>query len=357
MSKSQIRVLIVDDSPTMRKVLREGLVGDPSLTVVGEAGDAWEARDLIVSQRPDVITLDVEMPRMDGVEFLRRLMPQLPVPVVMVSGASRSSDELALAALSAGAVDFVRKATGGREDSARMLDELRTKLRIAASANVSGWKRAMLPAHSTGSCSWVARPSDFVIAIGASTGGTDATRRVLAHLPSDGPGIVVAQHMPAGFTSMYADRLNEELDLRVVEAKDGETLMRGTVYIAPGELQCAVVARDGGFALWVRPGEKVSGHAPSVDVLFASVARAAGPRAVGALLTGMGRDGADGLLEMRRAGARTLVQDERTAVVYGMPRAAWEQGAADAKVPIDEMAAAIVARVQNRRAPVRGTGS
>lgn len=344
--KTPIRVLIVDDSTTMRHLLAEGIGRDPAFCVVGTAADAYEARDLIVSQKPDVMTLDVEMPRMNGVDFLRKLMPQHPLPVVMVSGLTASGGETALAALAAGAVDVVLKASTSRlEDADHMLEELRTKLRIAAGANVSQWKRAMLPAHTAGACSLVAKPTDMLIAIGASTGGTDATRRVLARLPATSPGIVVVQHMPAGFTSMYADRVNQELSLRVVEARDGEVVMRGTVYVAPGELQCAVVRSGPTFSLRVRQAAKVSGHCPSVDVMFASVAMSAGPRAVGALLTGMGRDGADGLLDMRRAGARTLVQDEATCVVYGMPREAWKQGAAELQVPIDDMADEIVARL------------
>lgn len=349
-----IRVLVVDDSVVMRRLLAEGLAREPTFEVVGTAGDAYEARDMIVARNPDVITLDVEMPRMTGVEFLKRLMPQHPLPVVMVSALTPAGGELALASLAAGAVDVVLKATSEKhEDLARMLDELRTKVRIAASANVSRWKRAMLPAHATGSCPLVARPTEQIIAIGASTGGTDATRRVLARLPSTSPGIVVVQHMPAGFTAMYADRLNQELNLRVVEARDGEVIMQGTAYIAPGERQCAVVRSGGRFVVRTRPGPKVSGHCPSVDVMFASVAAVAGRRAVGVLLTGMGRDGADGLLEMRRAGARTLVQNEATCVVYGMPREAWRQGAAEAQVGIDAMGEEIMARV----AALGGDGS
>ncbi|MBK8235956.1 MAG: chemotaxis response regulator protein-glutamate methylesterase [Deltaproteobacteria bacterium] len=349
--KAPIRVLVVDDSSLMRRLLSDGLAADPMFDVVATAADAYEARDLIVSKRPQVMTLDVEMPRMNGVDFLRRLMPQYPLPVVMVSGLTTAGGDLALASLAAGAVDVVLKAQADRPgDMARMLDELRTKVRIAATANVSAWKRAMIPAHNGGAGNkMVAPPSPSVIAIGASTGGTDATRRVLAHLPLDVPGVVVVQHMPAGFTSMYADRLNQELRLRVVEAHDGEPILGGTVYVAPGELQCAVVRAGDHFAIRVRPGPKVSGHAPSVDVLFASVAASVGRAAVGVLLTGMGRDGADGLLEMRRAGARTLSQDEATSVVYGMPREAWQQGASERQVGIDDMAAEIVARLPRRQ--------
>lgn len=351
-----IRVLVVDDSAVMRRLLADGLAADSAFEVVGTAADAYEARDMIVAKAPHVMTLDVEMPRMSGVEFLRRLMPQHPLPVVMVSGLTPAGGEQALASLAAGAVDIVLKAAADRPgDMARMLDELRTKVRIAASANVSAWKREMLPAHGNVTTKMVAPPSPTIVAIGASTGGTDATRRVLAKLPLDVPGVVVAQHMPAGFTSMYADRLNQELGLRVVEARDGEPILGGTVYIAPGEVQCAVVRSGGHFAVRVRPGPKVSGHAPSVDVLFASVAASVGRLAVGVLLTGMGRDGADGLLEMRRSGARTLSQDEATSVVYGMPREAWQIGASERQVAIDDMAAEIVARLPRRayNTPVR----
>jgi two-component system chemotaxis response regulator CheB len=232
-----------------------------------------------------------------------------------------------------------------------MIAELRTKLRIAAGANVSAWKRAMLPVAGRSTSTIAAPLSNRVIAIGASTGGTDATQRVLAGLPRDTPGVVVVQHMPAVFTAMYADRLNQELGLRVVEATDGDALRDGTVYIAPGEQQCAVVRASGGFALRVRRGPKVSGHCPSVDVMFGSVAVAAGSRAVGAILTGMGRDGAEGLLAMRRAGARTFAQDEATSVVYGMPREAWDCGAAEARVGVDAMADAITRAAGETVAP------
>lgn len=343
--RRRIKVLVVDDSPMMRTLLSTRLGADPGLEIVGCAGDAYEARDLIVERDPDVLTLDVEMPRIDGVEFLRRLMPQHPLPVVMVSALTRAGGETALAALAAGAVDVVLKPSGQIPgDLGRMIDELATKIRIAATANVSGWKRAMLPAHAKSPSTMRARPSTRLIAIGASTGGTDATRRVLGGLPIDSPGIVVVQHMPAGFTSMYADRLNQELGLRAVEARDGDPILEGTVYIAPGELQCAVVRSGPTFSLRIRPGPKVSGHAPSVDVLLASVAMTAGPRAVGVVLTGMGRDGAEGLLALRRAGGRTLVQDAATSVVDGMPRAAWECGAAEERVAIDDVAAAITLR-------------
>lgn len=263
-----------------------------------------------------------------------------------------------------GAIDAIRNSLGDAEGGAaiphreaivgRLTTELVAthppahvprvgELLVAAGAVDSG----------TAGSSMVAKPTDQLIAIGASTGGTDATRRVLARLPASSPGVVVVQHMPAGFTSMYADRLNQELSLRAVEARDGEVVMHGTVYVAPGERQCAVVRSGTTFSLRVRQAAKVSGHCPSVDVMFASVAMAAGPRAVGALLTGMGRDGADGLLDMRRAGARTLVQDEATCVVYGMPREAWKQGAAEAQVPIDEMAGEIVARLGEQREATR----
>jgi two-component system chemotaxis response regulator CheB len=335
-----IRVLVVDDSPVVRALLREGLGADPAIQVVGVAQDAYEARDLIVRLSPDVLTLDLEMPRMDGLDFLRRLMPQYPLPVVMVTSAADRGPQVALDALAAGAVDFVAKPSGARGMSAQeMLVELRTKVKIASTVDVSHWKhrRAEPAPAAAGAATGVQ-----VIAIGASTGGTEAIRAVLKGLPAQLPGIVIVQHMPAGFTRTFAEQLNASTPLRCAEAQDGDPVRPGTALVAPGGRQIEVVAEGGQLLVRLRGEERHNNHCPSVDVMMRSVAAAAGARSLGVLLTGMGSDGALGMLAMRQAGAITLAQDEQSCVVFGMPREAWACGGATAMKPLDGMAAAML---------------
>ena len=340
--KRKIRVLVVDDSSLVRTILSQGLAQDPALEVVGSAPDPYVARDKIVELKPDVLTLDVEMPRMDGVEFLRRLMPQYPLPVVMVSALTKRGQQITLDALEAGAVDFVTKpSTDVARGLSAMMLELRTKIKIAASANVSHHKerRAALFAGKVLSApKSLAESTDKIIAIGASTGGTEAIKAVISRYPVNTPGVVIVQHMPAGFTRMFAERLNELCPMQVKEAASGDRVMPGRVLIAPGEKQMRLRRSGGIYEVDCQPGEKVSGHCPSVDVLMHSVAEQAGRNAVGVMLTGMGRDGAEGMLAMRRAGARNIAQDEESSVVFGMPKEAHANGGAERLVPLQQIA-------------------
>ena len=342
-----VKVLIVDDSALVRDILKKGLAADPGLEVVGTAADPFDARDKIVKLRPDVLTLDVEMPKMDGVEFLRRLMPQYPMPVVMVSSLTEKGKQVTLDALDAGAIDFVSKP---KSDMARglenMLTELRTKLKIAATANVSHWKqkRAQLfakrqPVHVQHALS---ETTDKVIAIGASTGGTEAIREVITRFPANTPGVVIVQHMPPGFTRMFADRMNTLCLMEVKEAADGDRVMPGRILIAPGDRHMEIQRSGGVYKARLSEGELVCGHRPSVEVMMLSVAKSVGANAVGVMLTGMGGDGAGGMLAMHQAGARTMAQDEASCVVFGMPKVAWERGGAEKLIPLQDMAQAVM---------------
>lgn len=348
-----VRVLVVDDSALVREILTQGLAMDPGIEVVGAAPDPYAARDRIVELAPDVLTLDVEMPRMDGVEFLRRLMPQYPLPVVMVSALTERGKQITLEALEAGAVDFVTKPS---TDVARglqgMLMELRTKVKIASTANVSHWKahRGALKARLTVSPTALAESSDKVIAIGASTGGTEAIKDVITQFPMNTPGVVIVQHMPPGFTKMFADRMNTLCAMEVREAEDGDRVLAGRVLIAPGNKQMRVERSGGQYLVRCAEGPLVCGHCPSVEVLMQSVAKSVGANAVGAMLTGMGGDGADGMKAMRDAGARTLAQDEATCVVFGMPKVAWDRGGAERLVPLPDIAGAIINLLSEKRA-------
>jgi two-component system chemotaxis response regulator CheB len=346
-----IKVLVVDDSALVRKILTEGLARDPEIEVVGAAPDVYVARDKIVYKKPDVITLDVEMPRMDGVEFLRRLMPQYPLPVVMVSAMTAPGASTTLQALEYGAVDFVLKPSssfGNKLDD--MLEQLIEKIKAASTVNVSHWKnqrekmviKQPESAVLTGS-------TDKIVAIGASTGGTVALRQMIEVFPADMPGTVVVQHMPIKFTKMFADKLNDISKVEVKEAVDGDRIITGRVLIAPGGKQMEVVRSGGRYIVRCKDGEKVNGHIPSVEVLFDSVAQYVGGNAVGVILTGMGRDGADAMVKMRQAGARTLAQDERTSVVWGMPKEAYQNGGAERLVGIEEMTQSVVQLLKEMR--------
>ena len=341
-----IRVLVIDDSSLVRNILSSGLNKDPGIEVVGSAPDPFIARDKIVELKPDVLTLDVEMPRMDGVEFLRRFMPQYPLPVVMVSSLTQRGKQITIEALEAGAVDFVSKPTADLASGLEgMITELCTKVKIASTANVSHWKnkRALLPSQRELTApKALAESTDKVIAIGASTGGTEAIKNVISRLPSMTPGIVIVQHMPAGFTTMFADRLNSTCAMLVKEAETGDRVMAGRVLIAPGEKQLKITRSGGFYKVHCQPGEKVSGHCPSVDVMMKSVADHVGKNAIGVMLTGMGADGANSMAEMRQAGARTMAQDEKSCVVFGMPNEAFKRGGAERLVPLDNIASEIL---------------
>jgi two-component system chemotaxis response regulator CheB len=346
----KIRVLVIDDSALVRTILRDGLNRYEDLLVVDVARDPYEARDKIVRLQPDVLTLDVEMPRMDGVEFLKKLMPQYPLPVVMVSSLTQRGKQVTLDALAAGAVDFIAKPTSGLAGGlTAMIGELVEKIRIASCASVAHLKRNGAPVQR-GCVSTVpgAVPEwgGKIVAIGASTGGVEALHRVVSSFPANMAGTVIVQHMPAGFTAMFSDRLNEVSAVEVREAGAGDRLRNGLVLIAPGDKHLQVVKLDGSYVVKLSDGEKVKGHRPSVDVMMKSVAASAGAASAGAVLTGMGSDGADGLAAMRRAGARTIAQDEQTSVVFGMPREAFARGGAEKLVPLDNITSALIASIR-----------
>lgn len=339
----KIRVFIVDDSLLFRKVLIDTLSQNPNIEVIGYAIDAFDAERKIPLLKPDVVTLDVEMPMVNGIEFVKKLLPKHPVPVILVSSLNLNVFE----ALSAGAVDFVRKPDMSSSNTAStFLNTLISKIFIASRAAIKvpvtphpliePGKSAMgKTAFSMDACS-------TIIAIGASTGGTEATLQVLKDLPADTPGIVVTQHMPEGFTKMYADRLNRLCAMNVKEAQSGDVIERGQVLIAPGDLQMKVVKMGSRYTVSCYPGEKVSGHRPSVDVLFQSVADTAGACSIGIIMTGMGRDGAEGLLNMKKKGAFTIGQDEESCVVYGMPMVAYNIGAVTKQVSCANIAGVLM---------------
>lgn len=326
----KIRVLVVDDSIMFREVLVRGISQDAAIEVVGTAQDAFSAREKIMELEPDVITLDIEMPRMSGVDFLRQLMVEHPLPAVVVSGANMTIFD----ALDAGAVDFVGKPDMSQGGSMQVfIQQMVVKIKIASTAKVGHYKKSGLNLSAQ-----TGQHAGKVIAIGASTGGTEAILEVVRDLPRDLPGIVIVQHMPPVFTRMYADRLNNICKLEVAEAKNGDKVVGGKALIAPGGFQMRLVRDKSGYAVRVFEGEKVNGHAPSVDVLFHSVAEVAGKQATGIILTGMGGDGAEGLLHMRKAGAYTIGQDEKSCVVYGMPMVAYKLGAVAKQVPLSGVA-------------------
>lgn len=330
----QIRVLVVEDSVVFRELLVKYLNQDPAITVVAAAKDAFEARDAIIKYKPDVMTLDIELPRMSGLEFLKKLMPQYPLPVVVISSLS----DKVFDALNAGAVDFVAKPTGVSRDQLEnfVKNELPVKVKVASIAKVSSRKTAVVPSTNQPLSN---DNKDLIVAIGASTGGTEAIATVIREFGKDIPGVVIVQHMPAGFTDMYAKRLNATSQVAVKEAKTGDLVIPGQVLIAPGgDAHMQLVKVNGNYQVVVKQGPKVNGHCPSVDVLFDSVAEIAKDRAVGIILTGMGGDGAKGLLAMRNAGARTIGQDKSTCVVYGMPKVAYDLGAVEYQEKLPDIA-------------------
>ena len=329
-----IRVLIVEDSIVFRELLVQNLNKDSVIQVVATAKDPYEARDAILQYKPDVMTLDVELPRMNGIDFLRKLMPQYPLPVVVISSLS----DKVFDALNAGAVDFVAKpAVSSRaqlEDFIR--NELLVKIKIASTAKISNIKKTVCKQelHELST-----KTTNHIVAIGASTGGTEAIFSVVKEFGTDIPGVVVTQHMPPGFTEMYAKRLNDQCRIQVKEAETGDKVLPGHMLLAPGgDMHMHLVKVNGMYQVECKRGPKVNGHCPSVDVLFQSVAKAAGANAVGIILTGMGGDGAKGLLEMRNAGAKTIGQDESTCVVYGMPKVAYDLGAVQYQEKLTDIA-------------------
>ena len=338
-----INVLIVDDSIVSREVIRKGISRDPRIRVAGMAGDPYEAVEQIAELEPDVLTLDINMPRMDGLTFLKKLMKQHPLPVVVISSSSHSVFE----ALEAGAVDFAAKPEiSSVDDLESFIQEVIHKIKIASVANVEK-TGAQKPVQQSVSGGHKSRDVDL-IAIGASTGGTDALVKILQPLPPDLPGIVIVQHMPPVFTRMYAERLNSQCRLEVREARNGDEVKPGLALLAPGDYQMKVMKDDRRYTVKCYRGEKVSGHCPSVDVLFQSVAETAGRKSVGMILTGMGSDGAKGLLQMRKTGAWTVGQDQESCVVYGMPMVAFNIGAVVRQLPLDRIAPDVVRYIQQK---------
>lgn len=337
-----IKVLIVDDSALIREVLSRTLGKDGDIVVVGTAEDPLEAREKIKTLNPDVVTLDIEMPNMNGLQFLEKLMRLHPLPVVMVSTLTTKGASETLLALELGAVDFVAKPNATLSGGLDAFGEnLRQKVRAASNADVRS--RAMKATAPIVQVRTAAAPRGSLIAIGASTGGVEAIRVVLSTMPTDCPPIVIAQHMPPGFTSRFAARLDEVTDLKVVEAEDRMPLENGRAYVAKGDFHLRVERSSGQLKCRLSQDELASGHRPSVDVLFESVAKSIGPMAVGAILTGMGRDGARGLKLMRAAGAYTVGQSQSSALVYGMPRVAFEEGAVIEQAPVEQITAKLAA--------------
>jgi two-component system chemotaxis response regulator CheB len=355
----KIRVLIVDDSATVRQTLTSILESDPQIEVIGVASDPFVAARRIAEEVPDVITLDVEMPRMDGITFLRKLMSQRPVPVVMCSSLTESGSETLMQALEAGAVDVILKPKMG---VAEALEEQKIRIcdavKAAAGARVRGPRAAGAPRPALArepekkltadamlaapSGRAMARTTESIVCIGASTGGTESLREVLEALPADSPGIVIVQHMPEKFTASFAARLNSLCEVDVKEAENGDAVLRGRVLIAPGNLHTMIERSGANYRVAVKQGPLVSRHRPSVDVLFRSAAIWAGSNAVGVIMTGMGDDGARGMAEMKEAGARTIAQDEATSVVFGMPKEAIARGCVDRIVPLQAIAQEIL---------------
>jgi two-component system, chemotaxis family, protein-glutamate methylesterase/glutaminase len=335
-----IKVLIVDDSALVRTMISKILESDPEFEVVGVAADPYQARELIKQLNPDVLTLDIEMPKMDGLTFLRHLMRLRPMPVLMVSSLTQRNADITMEALAAGAVDFVPKPSagvaGGFEELA---DELVSKLKVVARARVSqhgGAPSASSAAHDKSPRQF--RTTDRLIAFGASTGGTEAIAELLERFPPDAPAVVIVQHIPEVFSQRFAERLNGSSSLVVSEAKDGDPVLLGHAYVAPGNQHLRVVRSGARYFCRVTRDDRVNRHRPSVDVLFDSVAREAGSSAVGVILTGMGDDGANGLLAMRQAGSPTIAQDAKSSVVWGMPGEAVRRGAVDEVLPLDRIA-------------------
>jgi two-component system, chemotaxis family, protein-glutamate methylesterase/glutaminase len=351
---AKTRVVVVDDSALVRSLLTEIINRQSDMECVGSASDPFAAREMIRNLNPDVITLDVEMPRMDGIDFLSKLMRLRPMPVVMVSTLTERGAEVTLKALELGAIDFVAKPKIGVADGLKQLaDEITEKVRIASKARVS--KSAAAASTAAGAAA-PARPApqsigrlstEKLVFIGASTGGTEATKELLMSLPPDSPGVVITQHMPPGFTKSYASRLDGLCKIRVKEAVDGERILPGHAYIAPGGFHLSVERSGANYIARVSDGEPVNRHKPSVEVLFESAARVVGQNAMGIMLTGMGADGAKAMRTMRDAGSYNVCQDEATCVVFGMPREAIAPGAANEVLPLGKIAQHVIDRLRS----------
>jgi two-component system chemotaxis response regulator CheB len=338
----KIRVLIVDDSAIVRKILREELDKEPDIEVVGTAPDPFVARDKIVLQKPDVITLDIEMPRMDGLTFLKKIMQYHPVPVIIVSSLTPQGSQTALEAMENGAIEVLAK-PGSSFSVGDMSAQLKEKIRVAAKVNLQQVRRVPpSQAPVAAAVQPLRETTQKVIAIGASTGGTEALKEVLLKMPLNIPGILVVQHMPAQFTKAFAERLNKICSIEVREARDGDSVLNGQALIAPGNFHMFLKRSGAKYFVSIKDGPMVHHQRPAVDVLFQSVAQCAGANAVGVILTGMGADGAQGILRMKELGAKTIAQDEASCVVFGMPKEAIKLGAIDRVVPIDRISQEVI---------------
>jgi two-component system chemotaxis response regulator CheB len=350
---AKTKVVVVDDSALVRSILTEIINRQPDMECIGAASDPLVAREMIRNLNPDVITLDVEMPRMDGLDFLSRLMRLRPMPVVMVSTLTERGAEVTLKALELGAIDFVAKPKIGVADGIRQLaQDITDKIRIASKAHIRRAPAAPAPGTPAAPVKAVTMASlgrastEKIIFIGASTGGTEATKDVLVNLPADSPAVVITQHMPPGFTKSYAARLDGLCKIRVKEAQDGERILPGHGYIAPGGLHLTVERSGANYIARVQDGEPVNRHKPSVEALFLSAAKVVGPNAIGIMLTGMGADGARAMKVMKDAGSYNYCQDEASCVVFGMPREAIAAGAADEVLPLNQIAAKVLERLR-----------
>ncbi len=357
---SQTTVLVIDDSALVRSLLTEIINQQPDMKCIGSASDPLIAREMIRALNPDVLTLDIEMPRMDGIDFLSKLMRLRPMPVVMVSTLTERGADVTLRALELGAVEFVAKPKIGVADGLKLLaHDITDKIRIASKAHLrrqvtapataaAHTSQSSVPQRAAAAPSHVGRLStEKIIFLGASTGGTEATKEVLINLPADCPAIVITQHMPPGFTKSYAARLDSLCRIRVAEACDGERILPGHAYIAPGGFHLSVERSGANYIARVQDGEPVNRHKPSVEVLFNSAARVVGPNALGIMLTGMGADGAKAMKAMRDAGSYNWVQDEASCVVFGMPREAIAAGAANEVVPLNQIAPKLIERLRS----------
>ncbi len=334
---NNVRVFVVDDSALIRKTFTEGLNKIPGIEVIGSAIDPFHARDQIVNLKPDVITLDIEMPRMDGLTFLGKIMTYFPTPTIIVSSVSPKNSANAIKAMELGAIDVLCK-PNAQSSGMELIMELGRKIKIAATINIVNYKKTIAtnaPTHSTKN--YIITTTDKIIAIGSSTGGTLALRKILPQFPKNSPCIMVVQHMPPGFTKSFADSLNDACVCDVKEAEEGDIISNGKIYIAPGDFHMVLNKSGARYSVGLNKGPQVCYQRPAADVLFQSVAKNAGRNAIGAILTGMGNDGTAGLLTMKKEGARIVGQDEASCVVYGMPRAAFEAGAVEKQVPLDKV--------------------
>jgi two-component system chemotaxis response regulator CheB len=346
----KIRVLIVDDSMLVREILNKGISSDPNLEVIGMASDVFVAREFIVDNKPDVITLDVEMPKMNGIEFLKRLMPQMPIPVIMVSSLTQKGTSTTIEALENGAVDFIGKPSGDSKELANMIGELITKIKIASTVNVAHWKfrtyNNVVNSKQLQKQNLNYKYNYSAIAIGASTGGTEAIKDVLENLTPNLPPIVITQHMPKGFTKTFANRLNEISLLTVKEAEEGDTLSNGHVYIAPGDYHMTFKKIDDKVVIRLNQEERINGHRPSCDPMFMSISNIYKEKTFGVILTGMGSDGGIGLKQIRDNGGYTLGQNEESSVVYGMPKVAYDLGGVVVQSDLRNISKIITTRIK-----------